>query len=275
VCSALNVTQARRMGEVIEQTRSRLDRAQRAAALGQLSAAIAHELNQPLSAIRSSANAAFRWLRRDTPDIAEANAALETVLEAVRQADDVIRGVRTLTGKAEPDLKFLMIDELIEDCCALMQREMADQRVRLSMTLGAPATGIRADRVLLQQVLVNLMINAIQAMDDSDDAAKRISVTSKRDGGSVVITVADRGPGWDAQYLDLAFEAFQTTKSDGMGLGLSISRAAMDAHGGEITLLNHDGGGACVQLRLPIADAIIVPAEPDAVALPSLAQAQR
>jgi two-component system sensor kinase FixL len=251
-CSALDVTDAKRMGVIIDQTRAKLERAQRAGALGQLSAAIAHEVNQPLSAIRACASAARRWLRRDVPDIAEADAALEMVVEAIQQADDVIRGVRALTGKGAPDMQRVEVDDLIKDCATIMQREVDDHEARLVLDLGAPGSTFDVDRILIQQVLVNLIMNAVQAMDESHGPAKQVLVKSRLDGKSVLITVADHGPGWQPRYLEMAFEAFQTTKPEGMGLGLSICRAAVETHGGEIRLLNNEGSGARVQLRLPV-----------------------
>jgi C4-dicarboxylate-specific signal transduction histidine kinase len=259
--SILNITQSRRMEAVIVQTRDQLERAQRAAAMGQLTASIAHEINQPLSAIRSFADAACRWLRRPVPNVAEADLALQSVVEAVQHANNVIRGVHALTGKARMDINRAALDPLLRDCAVLMQREVSNHKARMVLRLDAGGVDVDVDRVLIQQVLANLIANALQAMEDTPECSRLVTITSRIAGQSVEVSVSDTGPGWPSNGADLAFEAFQTTKRDGMGLGLSISRSAIQAHQGTIAIGTIPGsgtipgGGACVIFTLPRADA--------------------
>lgn len=257
--SVLDVTVSKRLSEVIVQTRAQLERAQHAAALGQLSATIAHEINQPLSAIRSYADASRRWLRREPPNIDEANAALAMVAESVRHVGEIIRGVRALTGTASSETSLLTIDGLIEDSVILMQRELSANATRLSLELDAANICVEADRVLIQQVFVNLITNAIQAMSDNAPACRLITITSRVDARQIEIAISDCGPGWAPGLLEAAFEAFHTTKADGMGLGLSICRTAIETHGGDIAISNRPNGGACVSFRLPVADTANLP----------------
>lgn len=251
--SIVNITESRRMEAVIVQTRNQLERAQRAAALGQLSASIAHEINQPLSAIRSFADAACRWLRHDPPDVGEAGFALQNVVEAVHHADQVIRGVRKLTGKARPEVEQVALDGLLRDCAVLMQREVSNHKARLTLRLDAAQVHVAVDRVLIQQVMANIISNALQAMEDTPECSRLVVITSRMAQDGVEVCVSDTGPGWPSNGVDLAFEAFQTTKAQGMGLGLSISRSAIEAHQGTITVGTAPGGGATVTFTLPIA----------------------
>jgi C4-dicarboxylate-specific signal transduction histidine kinase len=251
--SIVNITGSRRMEAVIVQTRAQLERAQRAAALGQLSASIAHEINQPLSAIRSFADAACRWLRHDPPDVEEARHAMQHVVEAVQHADQVIRGVRKLTGKAQPDVERVPLDVLLRDCGVLMQREVSNHKARMTLRLDAAQVHVAVDRVLIQQVMANIISNALQAMENTPECSRLVIVTSRIAQGGVEVCVSDTGPGWPSNAADLAFEAFQTTKAQGMGLGLSISRSAIEAHQGTIAVGTAPGGGASVTFTLPIA----------------------
>lgn len=255
--SIVNITGSRRMEAVIVQTRDQLERAQRAAALGQLSASIAHEINQPLSAIRSFADAACRWLRHDPPDVEEARNAMQHVVEAVQHADQVIRGVRKLTGKARPEVEQMALDVLLRDCAMLMQREVSNHKARMTLRLDAAKVHVAVDRVLIQQVMANIISNALQAMEETPECSRLIIVTSRianmGANTGVEVCISDTGPGWPSQDTGLAFEAFQTTKAQGMGLGLSISRSAIEAHQGTITIGTAPGGGASVTFTLPIA----------------------
>jgi PAS domain S-box-containing protein len=242
-----------RMQATIDKTRAELDQALRAASLGEVSASIAHEVNQPLSAVMSFANASRRWLNRTPPNIAEARTALDDTILATEHASNVVKRVRKLLGKAEPDRLLLQIDLAVAEATRLIQGEAVANDVAVRLDLGAPGTVMRADRILLQQVLLNLLNNAIQAMDGVVDRERSIQLETRRLGDTIRIRIRDSGPGFADGAADQAFNAFYTTKPTGMGLGLSICRSAIESHGGTIRLENlADQAGAMVTLELPI-----------------------
>jgi signal transduction histidine kinase len=174
-----------------------------------------------------------------------------------RRASEIVRRIRTLSMKASPRKTQLELNDVINDVVALVQREVLNHRVSLRLELGSGLPPLLGDRVQLQQVLINLVINGIQAMADIGDDPRELLIESRRDSdGQVVVAVQDSGPGVDPESADQLFDAFFTTKAEGMGMGLSICRSIIEAHGGQVWASNNAGHGAIFQFSLPsISDA--------------------
>lgn len=249
--SILDITEQTRLSTVIADTKDQLSRAQQAAAVGQISGSIAHELDQPLTAIQTSIGAAMRWLRPERYDVAEAKAALLTVSQAAGRAKEVIQRVRSLVGNAQMETTPQKIDDLVGEAILIVRGEIAVYGARLVQKLDAPGL-IQADRILLQQVVANLIRNALQAMGSLPKPDRIVTVETTQSPGIVSVRVIDTGPGWADEIRNNAFQAFRTTKSEGMGLGLSICRTIIEAHEGRIQLGNSELGGASVEFSLPL-----------------------
>ncbi|MCJ8142843.1 PAS domain S-box protein [Ancylobacter sp. A5.8] len=250
--SVLNITERVKAQEALQHTRSQLDHALRAAMLGEVSASIAHEINQPLAAITAHAAAGQRWLNRPEPDLDEVRASLAQAGAAATRASEVVRRVRTLMTQVEPEKTLLPVNAVVEEALHLLRNEMAAQGIVLAAALGAEDSRIEVDRILLQQVLINLMANAMQAMQATPPGARRLGVRTHAVPDEVIIEVCDTGPGFSEQVAQKAFEPFFTTKAQGMGLGLAMCRTIVTAHGGEIAIAAPEQGmGGKLRLSLP------------------------
>jgi C4-dicarboxylate-specific signal transduction histidine kinase len=226
----------------------------RAASLGELSASIAHEVNQPLSAIMSYAQASRRWLNRQPPDVPEALTALDDAIMATEHASNVVKRVRKLLGRAEPDQLPVQIDSAVLEAVRLVRADTGAHDVLIEADLGSSCATVLGDRILLQQVLINLLNNAVQAMTSTPPGRRRILLDSRCEGDLVRIRIRDTGPGFAEDAVEKAFNAFYTTKARGMGLGLSICRSTIESHGGAIRIENRrDATGASVTIDLPLA----------------------
>jgi PAS domain S-box-containing protein len=209
-----------------------LAHAARVSMLGELAASVAHEVNQPLTAIVANAQAGRRWLGRAQPDIAEALAALDGIVQASERAGQVIRRIRALARRTEPEHVALDLNALVQDTVELLQRELDRRPLALRVELAPGLPPVMGDRIELQQVLINLVMNALQAMDGLPD--NRLDLRTRQDDGMARVSVRDSGPGIaDADGARL-FEPFFSTKADGMGLGLPICRSIIARHGGRI-----------------------------------------
>jgi two-component system, LuxR family, sensor kinase FixL len=254
--SILDVTDRKALEAQVLRTREELAEAQRSGALAAMSASIAHELNQPLSAIHSYADAARRWMARTPPDMHEAMAALTGLSQAIGHARTVMHRVRSLVGNARIRSADIDLGELLSTTVTLMRADAAETSTRLVLMPGRwRDLAVSGDRILLKQVFVNLITNAIQAMAEVPPDCRTVTVEiDVEDDATALVRVADRGPGWeDAE--EKVFGSFYTTKPAGMGLGLSISRTTIERHGGSIALGCAPGGGALVEVRLPLAGA--------------------
>jgi NO-binding membrane sensor protein with MHYT domain len=226
----------------------------RAASLGELALSIAHEINQPLGAVVNSASAVLRWLANEPPDLQEAReAATQTVREANR-ASEVIARIRALLKKETPRMERLDLNEVIREALALAGNEIAKCRVVVKSDLSATAPTVSGDRVQLQQVLFNLIINAVEAVHAVKDGPRELRVTSTTDSSVVQVSVEDTGVGLGQEDLDRIFHPFYTTKRAGIGMGLSISRSIIEAHGGQLWVVSRSPRGAIFQFSLPKAD---------------------
>jgi PAS domain S-box-containing protein len=215
--------------------REELARVSRVATVGELTASLAHELNQPLSAIISNAQASRRFLAGEEPDVQELRDALHDIIEDGKRAADVIRGLRALLQKGDIERRVLDLNEIIREVAALMHGELVAKSIRLELDLESALPPVVGDRIQLQQVFLNLILNGSDAMKDVAAAHRELVIKTAIDGADTVeIAVRDAGQGLDPDNADRLFEPFHTTKPDGLGMGLSINRSIVDAHGGRL-----------------------------------------
>jgi signal transduction histidine kinase len=255
---------ARQAAEMIERKRAdderaklaahidRLTHASRLMAMGELTAWIAHEINQPLGGVISNSNACIRWLNREAPDVREARDAVEHIIRDANRANDVIRGMRTFTKKALIHKRVLDVNAIICDVMSMLDEQLRSSSVETTLAFSDTAMLASADRIQLQQVLVNLVLNAIEALRPLTDRPRRLRIGSSRDGENLVrVCVEDEGVGSGDHDMDRMFDAFFSTKPDGMGLGLSISRTIIRAHGGELSAARNELHGLTMTFSLP------------------------
>jgi PAS domain S-box-containing protein len=229
-----------------------LAHANRAASMGQLAASIAHEVSQPIAAAASNAYAASRWLGAQPPHLEEVRQALERIIANAAQAGDVVGRVRALIKKAAPHRDALEINEGILEVIALTRGEMVKNGVLLQTQLADGLPRVQGDQVEFQQVILNLILNALQAMSGLSEGPRHLRISTQTDAsGGVLVTVQDSGPGLPPESMDSLFEAFYTTKPDGLGMGLAISRSIIVAHGGRMWVSANDPRGAIFQFTLP------------------------
>jgi len=248
VGTVMDVTERRRA----EEERQALAHANRVTTVGQLTASIAHEVNQPIAAVVTNAHAALRWLNMQPSDPEEVRQALDRIVKAGRRAGDVISRMRALVRKAPPRNDPLDIDEVIREVIALTRSELDRTGTDLQTRLADGLPLVPGDRIQLQQVMVNLILNAVEAMSGSDEGSRELLISTEEDGANGVrIAVRDWGPGLKPESLDRLFDAFYTTKPDGMGMGLSICRSIIEAHGGRVWATANVPQGAVFQFTLP------------------------
>ena len=248
----MDVTAAKRAEESLHKAQADLAHAARVTTLGELAASIAHEINQPLAAVATSGNACLRWLDRDPPDLNAARQAVARIVQDAHRAGDVIRSLRALAVKSGPQFTPLDLNSAIQEVLALTRSNLHRHGVALHMELYAPLPQVLGDRVQLQQVLLNLITNAVDAMSEITDRPKTLTITAhpaQPDG--VLIGVEDTGTGFDPATADQIFAPFYTTKSSGMGMGLSICKTIIEAHGGQLRAKPNLPQGAIFQFRLP------------------------
>jgi PAS domain S-box-containing protein len=255
VGALMDVTETRLAQAQLEQARANLAQVARVTTLGQLTASIGHEVNQPLAAIVTNGEAALRFLRRDPPELDEVRAALTGMIAEGRRASEIVKRIRSMVQKTMPVAVPVDINDLLADCAALVQREVAAGRVALQLEFTPGLPKVLVDAVQLQQVVINLMINAVQAMGDIEGRTRKLVVRScPGQSSTVTVAVADTGPGFAADTAAHLFDAFYTTKPDGMGMGLSICRTIVEAHHGHISAVGVPGQGATFTFTLPAAD---------------------
>ena len=248
-----DITERKRTEEALHEAQAGLAHVTRVAMLGEMTASIAHEINQPLAAVVNNASACLRWLAAQNLEEARQSAAL--VVADGHRAGEIIARIRALAKKAPPQKDWLDINETIREVIALARSEVQRNSVALETQLSDDVHCvplILADRIQLQQVILNLIINAIEAMSGAGDGPRELLVRSGTDESQrVLVAVRDSGPGLEPQSLDRLFDAFYTTKPHGMGMGLAISRSIIEAHGGRLWATANDGRGATFQFTLP------------------------
>src|SRR4029077_5479121 len=230
---AEDITKAKRSQEALDNAQAELAHVTREATLGEMSASIAHEINQPLAAVVNNANACLRWLAAQ--NLEEARQSATRIIADGHRAGEIISRIRALANKAPPQKDWLDINEAILEVIALARSELHGNRVSLQTQIAHDVPGILGDRIQLQQVILNLINNAIEAVSGADDGPRELQVSSaKGESQDVRVAVRDSGPGLDPDSLNPLFQAFYTTKPQGMGLGLAISRSIVEAHGGRL-----------------------------------------
>ena len=249
----VDTTERKRAQDALLLAQTDLARAARVATLGELTASIAHEVNQPLMAVVTYGEAGMRWLHRATPDLAEVETAIARTVSEGRRAGEIVQRIRNFLDKAPARRETLDIAAVIEDAARLVQHELARGRVELRLELEPHLPAVLGDRVQLQQVLVNLIVNANQAMTGQPGLRSLAIRAARVSGNNIELAVADNGPGIPPEHIERLFDAFFTTKPQGMGMGLAICRTIVEAHGGRLTVESVPGRGATFRLSLSIA----------------------
>jgi C4-dicarboxylate-specific signal transduction histidine kinase len=244
-----DITERKRSAEAFREMQAELTHANRAAAMGQVTASVAHEVSQPITAMLCNAEAALSWLDAQTPEVAEARQALTSIVADANRADEVINWIRALVKSAPARRERVDVNKAILDVLTITRSELIKHRISLQTDLAEGLPLIEGYRVQLQQVVLNLILNAVEAMNGLDGGTLQISTSAD---GSNVITVAvrDNGPGLDPTLVEHMFQPFYTTKPDGIGMGLAICDSIIRAHGGRLWAGTNEPRGAVFQFTL-------------------------
>jgi len=251
-------------GSIIERqkTQAELAHINRLATVGQLTASIAHEVNQPIAAVVTNGGAGLNWLGAHPPNLDKVRESLDHIVADGKRAGDIVHRIRTLIKKAPPPKSRFDLNEAVLDVIALVRSEALRNGISLQTQLAEGLPEIEGERSQLQQVILNLILNAVEAMTSLDEGAREMRIsTGREDSNGVLVTVRDFGPGLDPESVDHLFEAFYTTKRDGLGMGLAICRSIIEAHGGRLWAAANEPRGAVFQFTLPLERDGTVPAE--------------
>jgi C4-dicarboxylate-specific signal transduction histidine kinase len=252
VGAVTDVTESKKGQEALRASQAELAHVSRVMTMGELAASIAHEVNQPLSGIVANGNACIRWLAGARPNLEEAREAAQRIVRDGKRAAEVISRIRALTRKATPEMERLDLNETIKEVVALAQGELRKNRVAFRTELLNDLPPVLGDRIQLQQLVLNLFMNGIEAMSAVGDRPRELAVaTQDGETDQVLVTVRDSGVGLDPQSGEHIFDAFYTTKPRGMGMGLSISQSIVQNHGGRLWARANDGPGATFQFTVP------------------------
>jgi len=246
------IVRAEHAEQALREAQAELAHVTRLTSMGELTTTIAHDINQPLAAILANAEACRSWLDRAPPDLAAARRSVEWIVDDGNRTSEVIRRVRALSKKDDIESGPLDINVVLREALPLVSRELASQNVAVRMELAPDLPLISGDRVQLQQVIINLVLNAIEAMQSVTDRPRELLIRSAQDERGVVVTVTDCGVGFAEENVERMFSPFFTTKPSGMGLGLSICRSIVESHGGRLSVVRKEGPGATFQFTLPL-----------------------
>jgi PAS domain S-box-containing protein len=255
VGTVADITERRHGEESRDAMQAELARASRAITLGQLMASIAHEVNQPLAALVANSNAALRWLAWEEPQIDKARQALARIVRDGNRASEIIARIRALVSKTEAHRNPLSLNSVVHEVIVLLKTELRRNNITVRTDLAVRLPSIRGDRVQMQQVLLNLIVNAIEAMAAVTTRPRLLAIATGADAAGVALSVADCGIGLDERALERIFEPFYSNKPQGMGIGLAISRSIVEAHGGRLWGVRNTEVGATFQFRLPFSGA--------------------
>jgi PAS domain S-box-containing protein len=248
-----DIEERRRAEQALERSSAELAHVTRVTMLGELAASIAHEVTQPLAAIVTAGEAGARWLKRDQPDLEEVQYSLDQMTSDAKRATQIIRQIRAMAKRRDPDSAPFELNGLVQQSIDLMRRELQRQQVELSETCETTPLWVKGDRVQIQQVIINLLMNAAQAMSGIEGRKRYLVVCTRRlDRDSAIVAVEDSGHGISAADSNSLFTPFFTTKKEGMGMGLSICRSIVEGHGGRIWAESQEGKGALMQFVLPL-----------------------
>jgi PAS domain S-box-containing protein len=256
-----HITERKRAEEALRAMQAELAHANRVTTMGQLSASIAHEVNQPIAATVTNAQAALRWLRARPPNLEEVRYSLDRIVDDGKRAGNVIGGIRALIHKVPPRRDWFGLNEAILEMVALTRSEMFKHGISLQTELAPGLPLVEGDRTQLQQVILNLILNAIEAMDGSDEGTRELRINTEAEAAGVLVTISDSGPGLDPADAERVFQAFYTTKPKGMGMGLAICKSMVEAHGGRMWVSANEPRGAVFQFSLPLVREESVPAQ--------------
>jgi signal transduction histidine kinase len=248
----IDIEDRRNAEESLRNTQARLSRASQTATVGELAASIAHEINQPLSAVVSNGHACLRWLLSDPPNMVRAQQAAERIVRDGKDAGEVVRRIRSLFKRAPLEKIAIDLNEIIGQVLDVLRGEITRKQVALEIDLERELQSVMGDRVQLQQLVLNLLLNGIEAMDPIVNRAKKLYVRSSQQSPQVaLLEIRDCGVG--IKDPDKVFEAFFTTKETGMGMGLAICRSIVEAHEGRLWATPAEGCGATFSITLPLA----------------------
>jgi PAS domain S-box-containing protein len=253
IAMARDITERKRTEQALQESRAALTRVARIATMGELTASIAHEINQPLAAVVTNASASLHWLAIQPPDLAEARQAMAGAMQEANRASSVIGRIRTLLKKASPEMQPLDVNELIREVLALTHNQLLTSGVAVHTELASDIPAVFGDRVQVQQVMLNLIMNAVDAMTATSGRPRTLRIKSTRATEGVLVQVEDSGQGIDPEQLSRIFDSFYTTKPHGIGMGLSISRSIIEAHDGRLWASPGAARGAVFQFILPSA----------------------
>lgn len=248
----IDITERKRSQNALLAAQAELAHASRVATIGELTASIAHEVNQPLAAIVTSGEAGLRWLRRDVPQLDEVASVIGRIVNEGRRASEIVTRIRAFLKKKPAEQDMLGIAEIVSEAATLVERELSKEDVSLNIEVRPDLPQIRGDRIQLQQVLVNLLINAAQAMAQRSGPRIVTLRAELAESGDLLVSVKDTGPGIEAADVPRLFEPFFTTKQDGMGMGLAICQTTVEGHGGRLTVESVPGAGATFRLTMPV-----------------------
>ena len=260
-----DLTESKQAEQALHQARADLAHVSRVTTMGELTASLAHEIKQPIAAAATNAQACLRWLARDRPDLKEAREAASRLVKDTTRASDIIDRIRLLFKKGAPQRELVDANEIIREMTVLLRQEAARYAISIRAELASGLPQILADRVLLQQVLMNLMLNGIEAMKDMNPAGE-LTIKSQQDEHHLLISVSDTGVGLPPEQADQIFKAFFTTKPQGTGMGLPISQSIIESHGGRLWSAANAGRGTTFHLTLPRKVEISQPGQDDAAA---------
>jgi PAS domain S-box-containing protein len=253
VGAIMDVSAAKRAEQELRHAQAELAHISRVTTLGELTASIAHEVNQPIAGVVTNAEAALGWLGAEPPNLVKVREVLGYIVTDGMRAGDVIHRIRALIKKAPPDMARVDINEAVLDVITLTRSELLKHGVSLETQLATDLPFIEGDRIQLQQVILNLILNAAEAMSGIDEGAREVRISTGREApNGVLVSVRDLGSGLDPQNVDHLFEAFYTTKRDGLGMGLAICRSIVKAHGGRLWASANEPRGAVFQFTLPL-----------------------
>ncbi|TXR48418.1 sensor histidine kinase [Phyllobacterium endophyticum] len=250
--SIMDVTGRREAENQLHAARAELAHVARVATLGELTVSIAHELNQPLAAVVANGGAGLRWLQRDVPDLEKIQLSMEGMIADAHRASEIIKNLRALSAKSPPKSTHVNLNEILDETVALVRREIDIHQVSLQFHLATDLPGVNGDRVQLQQVILNLVLNAIQAMTHAAGNTRKLLIETFAEERAALVKIHDNGPGLTPETRTKLFSPFYTTKPDGMGMGLSICRSIVNAHGGSISASSKPGAGTIFEFTIPL-----------------------